>query len=122
MDGIRRRVPVLNSLVFVLDSKQSVVPNVDGIGAYWKTDSCVAVSCLPDCDGETEIVLARGGTPPKDLKFLVAVRLDTPSRRLAIELVPHRRIAELDVPYPSTRLDIWTDGYGDTAIIYAIVR
>lgn len=122
MDEIRRSVPVLNSLVFIMDSKLLDYPDVGGIGAYWKTGSCVAVGCLPDCDGETEIVLTIGGLPPRNLKFLATVRLETPSRQLAIELVPRRRIAELDVPTVSTTLEIWTDGYRDTAIIYAIVR
>lgn len=122
MDEVRRSVPVLNSLVFILDSSRFEWPDIDGVGAYWKSDSCVAVSCLPDCDGETEIVLTTGRLPPAELKLLAIVRLETPSRRLAVELVPRRRIAELDVPTVSTALEIWTDGYRDTAIIYAIVR
>lgn len=122
MEEVRRCVPVLNSLVFILDAKHSVSPHVDGIGAYWKTDSCIAVGCLPDSDGETEIVLTTENAAPEGLKFLVAVRLVTPSKRIAIELVPRRRIAELEVPSKSTTLEIWTDGYRDTSIIHAIVR
>lgn len=122
MDEVRLSVPVLNSLVFILDEKQSVSPHVDGVGAYWKTDSCVAVGCLPDSDGETEIVLTTDDAAPEGLKFLAAVRLETPSARIAIELVPRRRIAEVEVPSTSTTLEIWTDGYRDTSIIHAIVR
>lgn len=122
MDEVRRSVPVLNSLVFILDAKETTIPDISGIGAYWKTNKCVAISCLPDCEGDTEIVLTTRSVPPGSLKLLVDVRLETPSKRLAVELVPHRRIAELDVPSTSVTLEIWTDGYRDTETIFAIIR
>ena len=61
MTLIAAHVPVLNSLLFVKDSLTKDHPNINGIGSVWSTASCVAVSCLPDCDGPTEIILGDSG-------------------------------------------------------------
>ena len=122
MERIVRRVNALNSLVFIQDSKHWVVPDIDGEGAFWATDTCVALSCLPDCDGKTEIVLSERDDPPANLIFLTEVKLTIPSRKLAIELVPHRRIAEADIKSTSTMLAIWTDGHQATEKIFIKVR
>src|SRR5207245_11808425 len=93
------RVPVLNSLLFVRDAGTENIPKIDGKSAVWSTDSCVAISCLPDCDGETEITIGpsremgeRGG------KLLFDGRLATPSRSVIVESVLRKIITQKNGP------------------------
>jgi hypothetical protein len=108
------KIAVLNSLLFVRDSKIRHVPKIDGDSAVWSTASCVAVSCLPDCDGDTEVTLG----VPQELGVnkapLFDGRLITPSRRLIVETVLGQTILEASVPNPVTRVKIWTNGFRDS--------
>jgi hypothetical protein len=108
------RIPVLNSLLFIRDARIRDLPAIDGNSPLWSTSSCVAVSCLPDCDGATEVTigavqeLSERGAP------LFDGRLNTPSQNVIVETVLGERILETKVPSLTTRLRIWTNGRRDT--------
>jgi hypothetical protein len=108
------RLRVLNSLLFIRDASTRNVPDIDGNSAIWSTTSCVAVSCVPDSDGETHVTIgaaqevAQHGVPLFDSK------LETPTRSVVVETVIRERILERKVPNLKTRVRIWTDGYRDT--------
>src|SRR5215208_6518880 len=51
------QVPVPNSLLFIRDSATLERPGIEGSPHTWSTPSCVAVSCMPDCDGDTVITI-----------------------------------------------------------------
>ncbi len=107
------RMPILNSLLFIRDASVRQIPKIDGSSAVWFTEFCVAVSCLPDCDGDTEITL---GDAQERLEAtpLFDGRLRTPSRRVIVETVLGRAILETSVPSATTRVKIWTNGFRDT--------
>lgn len=48
-------VPVLSSLPFIRDPTIGDRLEIDGIGAVWSSEALVAVSCVPDADGDTAI-------------------------------------------------------------------
>jgi hypothetical protein len=80
----------------------------------WSTSSCVAVSCLPDADGPTEVTI---GTQPQVDRNDVLIFdnwLQTPSRRLQVETVLAETLFSGSVSQPSTRVRIWTNGRQDT--------
>jgi hypothetical protein len=108
------RIPVLNSLLIIRDASTDDLPEIDGNSAVWSTTSCVVVSCLPDCDGETEVTMGEAVEVGSGGKALFDGRLRTPSRLLIVETVLRKSILELEVPNPDTRVRIWTNGLRDT--------
>ncbi|HYK23139.1 MAG TPA: hypothetical protein VEU75_00585, partial [Candidatus Acidoferrum sp.] len=109
-------VRALNSLLFIKDTRTKDLPMIDGYGSIWTTSSCVAVSCLPDCDGSTEVVIGN----PSDLqntagKLLFDAVLETPNKCVSVETVLAEKILEKDVPNATTHVRIWTDGFRDTS-------
>jgi hypothetical protein len=108
------RLPVLNSLIFLRDERTRNIPEIDGNGAAWSTPACVAVSCLPDCDGETEVTIGTVQEVTKDGALLFDGLLETPSRSMVVETVLRKTILQIGVRTSQTRVRIWTNGLQDT--------
>lgn len=108
------RVPVLNSLLFIRDKNIRDLPEIDGHSSVWSTPSCVAVSCLPDSDGETRVVIGSVEEVKQDGNPLFDTRLMTPSGRVIVESVLGEEILERDTSKLDTRVIIWTNGFRDT--------
>ncbi len=108
-------VRVLNSLLFIQDANTKDVPTIDGNGSIWKTATCVAVSCMPDCDGITEVDLGASSDIEKASEKLVFDGfLETPSRKIHVTTVLGQTILEKDVSGTITHVCIWTNGLRDT--------
>jgi hypothetical protein len=106
---LARAVP--NSLLYVRDPSLLDRPEVDGLTAAWSTPACVAVSCLPDCDGETTIAIGPANEVGTDRALVFDGRLETPSHTLIVEIVPGVEVLRTHVPQRQTRLRIWTNGH-----------
>jgi hypothetical protein len=114
MNEVSVRHAVLNSLLFIRDPFTTEFPNVDGHGAVWSTKACIAVSCLPDSEGETAISL-RATNENEKLGTLLASRvLPTPSHELIIETVLGETLLRVGVPTIMTPVNVWTNGRRDT--------
>lgn len=109
--------PILNSLLFVRDSKLEDLPDINGLGAFWATRSCIAVSCLPDSDGSTTITIGCGSEVGRPHAPLVDMKIQTPSRTVIVENVVGERILETGVPAEDTRVRVWTNGHRATDIV-----
>jgi len=107
-------VPVSNSLLFIRDSKLVELPEIAGTSAIWSTSSCIAVSCLPDCDGLTVVTIGPVERIKSDDTLLFEGTLRTPSRKVIVETVLAETILEMAVPSENCRICIWTDGHRDT--------
>jgi hypothetical protein len=107
-------IPVLNSLLFIRDPKLVELPVIGGTSAAWSTTACVAVSCLPDCDGPTTITIDPIERIKSDDPLLFEGTLQTPSRKVIVETVLAEKILEMAVPCENSRICIWTDGRRDT--------
>lgn len=108
-------VRVLNSILFIKDSRTKDLTKIDGHGSFWTTPSCIAVSCMPDCDGSTEVAFGNlSEFQSKAGKLLFDALLETPSRRITVETVLAEKILEKNVLNATTRVRIWTDGFRDT--------
>ena len=108
------RLSVLNSLLFVRDAVSRNLPEIDGNSAIWSTASCVAVSCLPDCDGQTGVTIGSAQEVGQRGNPLFDGRLMTPSRNVIVETVLGQTILAKTVPNLDTRVRIWTNGLRDT--------
>jgi hypothetical protein len=110
-------VPVLNSLLFIRDKIIRSLPEIDGHSSVWSTPSCVAVSCLPDSDGETRVVIGSVEDVRQNGDPLFDARLMTPSGQVVVENVFGERILEIDAPKVDTRVMVWTNGFRDTDMV-----
>ena len=105
---------VQNSLLFIRDPATWDPPTIWDPTAVWSTPSCVAVSCLPDCDGDTHVTMGVGQDVGLDDAPLFDGRIDTPSRMVIVETVLGEKVLEENVSGTTTRLRIWTNGRLDT--------
>ncbi|HZS63564.1 MAG TPA: hypothetical protein VFA53_03560 [Xanthobacteraceae bacterium] len=122
MTMVAAHVRVLNSLLFIRDAYIKTLPLVDGNGAVWSTPSCVAVSCMPDSDGPTEIKIGASSELPGNRgKLLFDAQLETPSRRIIVETVLAKNVLERDVSNTVTRVRIWTNGLRDTNKVIIVI-
>jgi hypothetical protein len=110
-------VPVLNSLLFIRDKNIRSVPEIDGHSSVWSTPSCVAVSCLPDSDGETRIVIGSVEDVRQSSNPVFDARLVTPSGHVIVENALGERILEIRAPKLDTRVTVWTNGLRDTDMV-----
>jgi hypothetical protein len=102
-------LPVLNSLLFIRDATLADTPEIDGLSDVWSIPTCIAVGCLPDCDGTTEVTIGAGPELEGSGSLLFDGRLETPSRTVIVETVLWQKILEKIVPGAATRVRIWTN-------------
>jgi hypothetical protein len=100
----------LNSLLFIQDPTLDATPEIDGLLNVWSIPTCIAVGCLPDCEGTTEVTIGAGRELEGKGSLLFDGRLDTPSRTVIVETVLRQKILEKIVPGAATRVRIWTNG------------
>jgi hypothetical protein len=110
-------LPVLNSLLFIRDKNIRSLPEIDGHSSVWSTPSCVAVSCLPDSDGETRVVIGSAEDVRQDGDPIFDARLMTPSGHVIVENVLGERLLEIGTPKLDTRVTVWTNGFRDTDMV-----
>lgn len=114
MTSAETTIEVPNGLIYVRDPTVSLRPEIDGVGSAWWTPSCVAVSCRPDCDGETRVAIGPSDEINQRVKIVFDRTLETPGRTLAVEIVPGVEILRVSVPTALTRVRISTNGPRDT--------
>jgi hypothetical protein len=112
MKPVSLKVAVPNALLFMRDARIPEVPNVDyGDGSsVWSIPTCVVITCLVDSEGETDITIGNTNEVKPSNKLLFDGTLETPSRKVILEIVPGETIFETNVPFARSRIRIWTDG------------
>jgi len=107
--GVSTRVAAPNGLLFVNDLGGGTIPEPTGGSRIWSTQSCVAVGCKIDCEGETQVTLgkAREVDPGYEPSFDDA--LETPGRAVIVSIVPGEKVLEATVPTSSTRVRVWVN-------------
>src|SRR5688572_25508133 len=113
MKPVFLKVAVPNALLFIRDAGITSVPDVDyGDGSsIWSIPTCIAITCLVDSEGDTGITIGDTSEVTPNNKLLFNGTLETPSRKLLLEVVPDKKILEVGVPFAASRIRIWTDGH-----------
>jgi hypothetical protein len=99
-----------HSLVLIEDSNGGEIPDSMSQSLIATTDSCIAVGCRAEDDGETEIVL--GDCKNMNISSeqpMFDGFLQTPSRKLAVRTVLGATLLEISVLESNTRLMIWAN-------------
>ncbi|MBX9776851.1 MAG: hypothetical protein K2Y71_20930 [Xanthobacteraceae bacterium] len=111
MKSTSMKIAVPNGLLFVRDSKNLNIPNLDDeTASCWSMPTCIMIQCLVDSEGETSITIGAANQVKPDRKLLFDGTLDTPSRKVILEIVPGEKVFEMGVPFATNRIRIWTDG------------
>ncbi len=103
------RVAPPNSVVLVEDSSGGEIPDSMKQSLIAATDSCIAVGCMAEDDGETEIVLGSYGSVDADKELVFEGLLQTPNRKLVVRTVRGVTLLELPVPTTETKVVIWVN-------------
>jgi hypothetical protein len=105
------KVAVPNGLLFVRDAGIQNIPDLDDeTASYWSIPTCVMIQCLVDSEGETSVTIGAANQVKPDRKLLFDGTLETPSRKVILEIVPGEQVLEMSVPFATNRIRIWTDG------------
>lgn len=117
MKPISLKVAVPNCLLFVRDSMIADIPDVDyGEAApIWSIPTCIIVNCMVDSEGKTNITVGAARHVCQNGRPVFDGVLETPSRKLILDLVSEETVLELNVPSTKIRLRVWTDGRHECA-------
>jgi hypothetical protein len=111
MKSTSMKIAVPNGLLFVRDAGILNIPDLDDERAsYWSIPTCVMIQCLVDSEGETSVTIGGANQVEPDRKLLFDGTLETPSRKVILEIVPGEKVLEMSVPFATNRIRIWTDG------------
>jgi hypothetical protein len=102
------RVAVPNALLLISDVGGGRPPNVMEGALIASTPSCIAVGCMSDSNGETEVTLGTmEGLPRENLAF--EGELETPSRAVAVWTVLRETVLQAPVSHVRTGVRIWVN-------------
>jgi hypothetical protein len=107
--AISNRLAVPNALILISDINGGVAPDVMRGSLIASTPSCIAVGCMSDCNGKTEVTI--GATHEVDRGDIPAFEgeLVTPNRAIAVRTVLRGTISQVRVPHRMTRVQIWVN-------------
>jgi hypothetical protein len=97
----------VNSLLFVSDPAGGVVPEWIQGTLVLATPSCISVSCHPEQDGPTEVILGKARDVDPGDHPVFDGELETPGRIVVISTVERKTVLETRVPDTHTRVRIW---------------
>lgn len=107
VDSTRTAPP--NSLVLVMDPQGGEIPGSMNQSLISATNSCIAIGCLAEDDGETEILLGLGSDMDPGERPVFEGRVATPSRKISVKTVLGGILLESAVPAAETRIRVWAN-------------
>lgn len=107
--AVSTRIAPPNSLILIEDSNGGDVPTSMNRSLIVATESCIAVGCRCEVDGETEIMLEHCSNVDTGDVLEFEGRLRTPSRRITIRTTHDVTLLEMPVAGTMTTLRIWVN-------------
>jgi len=92
-----------------MDSIHGIVPDSMLNSGVSSTASSVAIGCLAEVDGLTEVSMERNGTVVPERAPIFDGVLETPRRRIEVCTVVTESLLEETVTGPTTRVRVWTN-------------
>lgn len=115
------RIAPPNSVILIEDSLGGDVPESMSRSLVASTDSCIAVGCRAEDDGETEIIIDDYSRSTTGQSVFCGV-LRTASRKLVVRTVLGEDLLEMHVPSSETKLTIWANDASEPNRIFVGVR
>jgi hypothetical protein len=104
-----RSIAVPNALLLISDIGGGRPPDVMEGALIASTPSCIAVGCMSDSNGETEVTLA--SMPEFDHRERPAFEgeLETPNRAVAVWTALRETVLQAPVSHVSTKVRVWVN-------------
>jgi hypothetical protein len=99
-----------NSLILVMDFTSARVPEAMGNGLVSATDSCIAIGCLSEHDGATEIHLGQMQEAIPTDALVFDGEISTPTRKLSVCSVMNEELLSAEVAGANTHVRIFANG------------
>ncbi len=104
-----KRIAPPNSVILIEDPSGGEIPASMNQSVIAATDSCIAVGCLAEDDGETEIILGLSGEVSDGDQPAFDGLVKTPSRKVAVRTVHGVTVLETAVPKSEARVQVWVN-------------
>jgi len=98
-----------NSMLFVSDISGGKTPEIVRGKRIWSTPSCVALGCLMEQDGPTDVTLGLASEVALPERPAFDGVIETPSRVVVVSTTEHRQVLRAEVSDARTRLRIWVN-------------
>jgi hypothetical protein len=99
-----------NSMFLISDAQRGFVPDVSrSTPAIASTDTCLAVGCLAEMDGETKITIGPTDEVDQGDRPTFDGALATPTHTVVVWTIEWKKLLEARVSSRRTRVRIWTN-------------
>ena len=106
---VSSRVPIPNALMLISDLGGGTAPDLMRDSLIASTSTCIAVGCMADGNGETEITLGAAQDVGLSQGPAFEGELETPSHAIGVWTVLRKTILQVAVPRSSTKVRIWVN-------------
>jgi hypothetical protein len=103
------RLAVPNALILISDVGGGTAPDIMRRTLIASTPSCIAVGCMSDCNGETEVTLGATQEIGRRHRPAFEGELATPNRAIAVRTVLRGTISQVRVPDLRTKVRVWVN-------------
>lgn len=98
-----------NSLVLIVDASSGEIPKSMQGSLISSTESCIAVGCQSEIDGETEFTLGASQDIDPGSHPDFEGELRTPSRKVVVRSVLGQTMLEMPVAGQKTKVRVWVN-------------
>lgn len=103
------RIAPPNSILLIMDYASGVIPKSMNGKMIVATESCIALGCRAEMDGETLIVLGKASEVDPGRAVAFDAKIATPSGRLVVRSALNQTILEMPVATKSTTVRVWVN-------------
>src|SRR6266702_2888251 len=104
---ISKKVAAPNALLLLSDISGGMAPNEMHGSLVTSTPTCIAIGCMSDCNGETEVRVGAGREVGSSKPPAFEGDLDSASRAVALWTIDRFTVLEVPVRHARTRVRIW---------------
>jgi hypothetical protein len=105
--AVSTKIAPPNSIVLLSDFSDKIIPKSMNGSVIAATDSCIAVGCLSEFDGETTFTLALASEIDRSDPPSYEGMLRTPNHRVTMHSVFGQKLLEMPTQQEMTKLKIW---------------
>jgi hypothetical protein len=102
-------IAVPNAIILISDLGGGTTPDLMRGTLVASTPSCIAVGCMSDCNGETEVTLGLVKDVGSGEISVFEGELMTPNHEVAVRTILDERILQAHVLRSRTRVRIWVN-------------
>jgi len=120
--AISKKFAPPNSLVLISDPEGGDIPGTMSGALVASTDSCIAVGCRSEADGETTFMVGEANEVNFEGQQVFEGNLSTPSHRISIRSVLGETLLEASVPRKRTFVRVWVNDLIEPDCVFVAIN